>query len=217
LGCLVVVGLGLSQDSEQGRPYWLFLIGLLVSTQQQVALHLVLCLLGAVFVRWLITRNPYPATDLRHKAYLAALSICYMFTFLATKGHLISPSHFEQLTGFVGYGMPLYLPLSVALVCFYYFQPLLIVWLFALATLPRPPQFVPAGQLTVLLSMGQALFAAVLLSVSTVPGDTYQKSLAGALITLDITCGCILLLACFGNAGWMTGTMPEMRPVQRCG
>ncbi|MGE5787188.1 MAG: hypothetical protein ACM3ZE_21520, partial [Myxococcales bacterium] len=44
----------------------------------------------------------------------------------------------------------------------------------------------------------QALFAAVLLSVSTVPGDTYQKSLAGALITLDITCGCILLLACFG-------------------
>jgi hypothetical protein len=210
---ILVIAVGFFRDDKQARPYWLLLFALLISTQQQVALHLTLCVLGAFFVRWLMTKNPYPATELRHAGYLAVLSLGYTFTFLATKGHLIRPSHFEQLTAFVGYGMPLYLPLGVALVCFYYLQPLLIAWLFAHATLPNPPSFAPAGRLLVLFGVGQVLFSAVLLSVSTCPGDTYQKSLAGALFTLNIALGSILTLACFGSTAGKTGGTTEMRPV----
>jgi fructose-specific phosphotransferase system IIC component len=192
---LFVTAFLLSKEPQEARAYWVLPLIVVFCSAQQSAGSLALGLAGAVQFRYIAKKNPFKRNDPRRSWYLAFLLICYAVLFISIKGHLPSASNIEILKGFVGYHMPLILWLNVTLVCFYYLQPLWLAWSVYSSTVTDRVSFELVGRRASGLLLLSVWFTCVLLSFSTVPGDTYIKSLATGLFLLDVSLGCILAVA----------------------
>jgi hypothetical protein len=138
------------------------------------------------------TQNPYRGDRLRRDLYAAFSLIVFSVLILTTKGHLFFVSHLMTLKGFVGYDMPLCMPVNVALICFYYLQPVLIAWLLVRATTDDAPPFYRPGAIAAALLLAQATCTASLFSFAVIPGDDYFKSAVGSLLLMNTAVGFLI-------------------------
>ncbi len=191
-----VVGLQLwliHRETARAKVHLWVLLLITVMTLQQTGVELVFALAGAVLFRWVAGTNPSKDNPTKAVAFTALALIVYAVFFLTVKGHMFRVSHLMIMKGFVGYGMPLFIPLSTALVSFYYLQPLLLAWLVFRATVPTAPRFYFVGITAAVLLLLQAVFTGVLFSFSILPGDTYQKSAVGSVLLVNYAIGIILV------------------------
>lgn len=187
---LTVLGIWARKQWDDARDQVLVILILVAMTQQHSPLELALSLGGAVVFCCVHGRNPYAKKDvLGHHAYVAFLLVTYSVYFLTFKGHLFRPSHVQIMKGFLGYNMPVYLPVNTLLVCFYYLEPILLAWFIMRATKRDASPFYISGAIAAALLVFQNIFTASLFSFSILPGDTYHKSAAGSLILLTFGLG----------------------------
>jgi hypothetical protein len=188
----------LKKEKPGHGDYWLLMLLLAVMTQQQTGGEFTVLFVSALVFRWLYARNAYIEGSLRRHVYVAFLIIVFFVHTITLQGQLFTPGNFMVLKAFVGYRMPMVLPVSVALLVFYYLQPLLLAWLTVRLTLlpstpdSRPNLYLPATLAAALLLL-QVVFSNLLFSYSLCPGDTYIKTSTGSLIIMSYALGLIIV------------------------
>ena len=179
-------------DGAQGRRHWHVLLVLAVMTQQQSASEMAFILVCSALFRWLYTANPYRGDRLRHDLYTAFSLVVFSVFVLTARGHLFFVSHIMTLKGFLGCNMPVFMPANVALVCFYYLQPILISWFVVRATTDGAQPFYRPGVIAAALLLAEATCTASLFSFSVIPGDDYFKSAVGSALLLNTAFGFLI-------------------------